>query len=83
MPDAVLRSKVKRMMAETFHVDEARIPDDASLENVPEWDSLAHIELMLALEMQFSVPLPLETMIELVSLDAIENYLLQQQSAAA
>jgi acyl carrier protein len=62
-------------MAETFRVPLDEIPDGATPENVAGWDSLGHIELMLAVEMEFGVPLPTETIIELVSLDAIEGFL--------
>jgi acyl carrier protein len=68
-------------MAATFQVPVARIPDDASPQNVAGWDSLGHIELMLALEMQFGVPLPTEAMIDLVSLEAIERFLRDRAAA--
>ncbi|MDQ3995526.1 MAG: acyl carrier protein [Gemmatimonadota bacterium] len=68
-------------MAATFRVSAARIPDDANPQNVPGWDSLGHIELMLALEMEFGAPLPTEAMIELVSLEAIEGFLRDHATA--
>ena len=82
MREVPLRNKVKGMMAATFHIPASRIPDDATLENVPEWDSLGHIELMLALEMEFGVQLATETIIELVSLEAIEGFLRERVGAA-
>lgn len=80
MRESSIRDRVKQMMAATFHIPVARIPDDATLENVPEWDSLGHIELMLAIEMEFGVQLPTETIIDLVSLDAIEGFLSDRRS---
>jgi acyl carrier protein len=77
-----VREKVKRVMAATFQVPAARIPDDASPHNVAAWDSLGHIELMLALEMEFGVPLPTEAIIDLVSLEAIEGFLRAHTAAA-
>ena len=70
-----IREKVKGVMAATFHVPADQIPDDASPETVKGWDSLGHIELMLALEMEFGVSLPTEKIIDLVSLSAIEDFL--------
>ena len=70
------------MMAAAFHVSAAQIPDDASPQNVAWWDSLGHIELMLALEMEFGVTLPAEAIIDLVSLDAIESFLRDHAPAA-
>lgn len=75
MRESPLREKVKRVMAATFRIPTNRIPDDASPENVAGWDSLGHIELMLALEIEFGVQLPTETIIDLVSLEAIEGFL--------
>jgi acyl carrier protein len=80
--DRAIRENVKRLMAATFRVPASRIPDDATPQNVAEWDSLGHIELMLALEMEFGVPLPTEAIIELVSLEAIEGFLRERASAA-
>jgi acyl carrier protein len=70
-------------MAATFHVPAEQIPDDATPENVKGWDSLGHIELMLALEMEFGVPMPTEQIIDLVSLEAIEGFMQEQEAAAA
>jgi acyl carrier protein len=78
-----IREKVKRIMAATFHVPTADIPNDASPEKLAAWDSLGHIELMLALEMEFGVSLPTESIIELVTLDAIEGFLRDHAPAAA
>jgi acyl carrier protein len=81
VPESPIREKVKRIMAATFRVPAARIPDDATPENVAGWDSLGHIELMLALEMEFGVPLPTEAIIDLVSLEAIEGFLRNHATA--
>jgi acyl carrier protein len=70
-----MRNKIKQLMAGIFQVPAAEIPDDASTETQAEWDSLAHMELMLAVEMEFRVQIPANTMLELVSLEAIEDFL--------
>jgi acyl carrier protein len=76
------RQQVKQVMSKTFRIPEGQIPDDATPERVAGWDSLGHIELMLALEMEFGVPLPAEAMVELVSLEAIEGFLQGHATAA-
>jgi acyl carrier protein len=83
VPESPTREKVKHIMAATFRVPVGQIPDNATPETVAGWDSLGHIELMLALEMEFGVPLPTETIIELVSLEAIEGFLQGQSTAVA
>jgi acyl carrier protein len=83
VPETLIREKVKGVMAATFRVPAEQIPDDAGPEKVAGWDSLGHIELMLALEMEFGVPLPTEAIVDLVSLEAIEGFLQGQATAAA
>jgi acyl carrier protein len=82
MSDPKIRERVKSIMAGVFGIPAARIPDDATIETLPEWDSLGHLEVMLALEMEYGVALPTETMIELVSLQAIATFLSAQAAAA-
>ncbi len=60
-------------MAEVFGVDE--LPENVTTEDVGQWDSLRHLELMLELELEFHIEISSEAMPELVSLDAIEAYL--------
>jgi acyl carrier protein len=61
-------------MGTVFRVDPQAIPDDARSEQLPGWDSLRHLELMLALESEFGVRIPSETMLDLTTLPAIERF---------
>ena len=69
MPD-----RVRHVMANVFGVRAAEIDDGASVETLAGWDSLRHLELMLALEHEFAMQIPAETMLELTSLEAIVDY---------
>jgi acyl carrier protein len=66
--------QLKSILADTFGCTPDEIPDDADLTTVPRWDSLHHLELMLALEAEFDIKIPTEAIIELVSLQKIEDY---------
>lgn len=68
-------------MSEVLEIPAAEIPDDASVENVPGWDSLRQLELMLALELEFGVRVSTEAMLELQSAAAIEDYLAEHEGA--
>ena len=50
-----MQNRIRDIAADVFGVPAAELPDDASNETVPGWDSLHHLELMLALEMEFGV----------------------------
>ena len=70
-----MRERIKQVMAGTFQVSVTEIPDDASIDEFPAWDSLGHLEFMLAIEMEFAVSISTEDILELLWLDAVEDYL--------
>ncbi len=55
MPDAALIAKLRQTMAAIFEMEEASIPEDASPENISKWDSLHHMNLIVALEGAFDI----------------------------
>ena len=73
-----MRERLRELAGETFGVAVAEVPDDASPEVLAQWDSLNHIELMLALELEYGVQISSEVLPELLSLGAIEDYLHEQ-----
>jgi acyl carrier protein len=66
---------LKRILAEIVGCAPEEIPDDAQLTMLAAWDSLRHLELMLALEAEFDVHIQAEEIGELVSLELIDDYL--------
>ena len=70
-----MHERIKQVMADTFLVAVQEIPDDAAADQFPKWDSMAHVELMLALETEFSMRFPTGMMLELLTLEAIAEYL--------
>jgi acyl carrier protein len=70
-----MRERLKQVMAELFACAPEAIPDDATPETLAGWDSLRQVELMLALEQELGVRVPMEEMLELTSLQKIDDYL--------
>src|SRR5579884_4076043 len=70
-----MRERIRRVMAGVFHTEPTELPDDVSSEDLEEWDSLRHLELMLELELEFDIEIDSEAMAELLSRPAIEAYL--------
>ena len=50
-----LEPAIRRVMADVLDIDAESIRDDTSADNVPHWDSANHIQLVLALEEEFSI----------------------------
>jgi acyl carrier protein len=49
---------LKQVMATMLNVDVSVINEYSSMDNVPSWDSLRHMNLVLALEEEFNVTIP-------------------------
>jgi acyl carrier protein len=49
---------LKVLIATMLNVDATTINEDSSMDNVPNWDSLRHMNLVLALEEEFKVTIP-------------------------
>jgi acyl carrier protein len=62
-------------MVEIFQVSENEIPPDLEQEDLENWDSLQHLNLMLALEQEFGVTLDVDELATLTSVPAILKYL--------
>lgn len=49
---------LKQIMAIMLNVKASAINEDTSMDTVPSWDSLRHMNLVLALEEEFKVTIP-------------------------
>jgi acyl carrier protein len=49
---------LKKVMATMLNVEVSMINEDSSMDNVVTWDSLRHMNLVLALEEEFKVTIP-------------------------
>lgn len=75
------RAEVRRLIAEVLHLDLARVPEALSFGDVPEWDSLGHMDLLMTLENRYGVSLNEERIARLVSIDAICREIADNQHA--
>jgi acyl carrier protein len=62
-------------MARTFKIDAAALPPEPDIDNVENWDSLRHTMLLLAIESEYSVSIPLDLGPTLTSQAAIARFL--------
>ena len=64
--------KLKQVMSAVFEIPVESIADDASSDNIENWDSLRHLNLILALEEEFGVSIPDEEVGNLVNYKLIK-----------
>lgn len=50
--------KLKQVMAVVLKVDASSINEESSMDNIKTWDSLGHMNLILALEDEFEIIIP-------------------------
>ena len=62
----------KKVLSEVFYISINEVKDDASIDTIPDWDSLAHTQVMTALEKILDRPLEVDELLEAVSLKGIE-----------
>ena len=67
--------KLKQVLADVFGVDASRIDDEASVDTIEKWDSLNHLNLVLALEEQFKVSLNEEQIVEMLNYPLVKAVL--------
>jgi acyl carrier protein len=77
----LLQADLLSLMAEIFRVEAEQITADAQLGELPQWDSMAHMDLMVALESRFGVEITAETISQLTSFAAIQAHLKGQTRA--
>ena len=67
--------KIKEIMSVVFGVDVALISDNASPDNIPEWESLSHMNLIVALEEAFDIEFTDDQMLEILNYKLLKSIL--------
>jgi acyl carrier protein len=66
-----MHDDIKAIMADVLNIDPDSIDESTSSDTVETWDSLAHINLVSALEQRFTVTLDVEEIEAMLSFTAI------------
>tara|TARA_R110002073_G_scaffold75199_1_gene183507 strand:- start:2370 stop:2606 length:237 start_codon:yes stop_codon:yes gene_type:complete len=67
--------QVKQTIADTLNTSSSSITKDSSAENTDAWDSLAQVNLMIALEQTFDITLDVEDFMKLNSVKSITKFI--------
>lgn len=71
----ILDGRVSDVVAAVFSVDASKMKDSDSPATIAAWDSVGHLQLMLAIEAEFGVTFTPDTMAQLTSVGAIRRHL--------
>ena len=79
--DRRLTSQVQALLLEALQVPEEQVTPELGFGDLPQWDSMGHMEVMMLLESQFDIEITAETIAELTSIPAICKYIQEQNHA--
>jgi acyl carrier protein len=67
--------RVKQIISTLFNVDEKSISPESSPKDIPAWDSMGQLMLVLELEQQYELQIPPEDAEKLTSVSRIVDFL--------
>ena len=70
-----LTSQIQALLVESLRVPTGQVTSELAFGDLPQWDSMGHMEVMMALEAQFGVEINADTIAALTSIPAIVTYI--------
>jgi acyl carrier protein len=67
--------EAKRLLADALRIDPTRIGDKATMRDLPQWDSLAHMELIVLVEENLRVTLSMDEILEMTTIPGLARVL--------
>ncbi len=83
MTEADLSTRLKHLIAHLFKVSPDDLSDEVGPGDIPGWDSLGHVTLMVEIQKQFGTHVPVEDAIEVESIGDIVVLLERLEGSAA
>jgi citrate synthase len=65
---------IDELLARSLRIPRGELKDDLEYGEIRQWNSLAHVNLMLALEEAYGLPIDEDRMVELTSVRAIKDF---------
>lgn len=71
---------IQQLIATALQVPSEQVHPDLAFGDLPQWDSMGHMEVMILLEQHFGIEINNDTIAGLTSISAIQEYLLASPS---
>jgi len=75
-----IATTLKKLMSEILRVPENELTETSSTETIKNWDSLQHLNLMLAIEEHFDIKLDADEIPKATSFSILHNLITKKQS---
>lgn len=66
---------LSKQIADVLQIPEDQITDELAYDQIPQWDSFNHVNLMLMLEASYGIVVDEDLMVELTSVRAMREHL--------
>lgn len=80
-----LNTKLKTIVITTLKIQESDYHDDLTAGDLPQWDSIGHVNLLMAVEHEFQIAFDVTDAIDIESVadlkDMVEKYVGQKPAA--
>ncbi len=73
------KESVKELIAKVLNVSVSAVDDELAVGDIPEWDSLAHMRIIAALESDLGVVLDIEQTLEIEDVEDIVDAVLNNE----
>ena len=80
---SILLQEIRRIAADVLEVPAAQITPKSSTETIASWDSVHHLNLILALEQEFQMQFEPEEIDRMTSIEEMLNVLEKQTSGGS
>lgn len=67
----MMKEKIIRLMEEVLQIPMGTVTENTKMEDLEEWDSLAHVMLIGELEAKLGISIPLDEAVEIISVQEI------------
>ena len=75
MENGNVTEKIVQIFDDIFNIENIKINNNSSQDDIKDWDSVGHVRLMMALEKEFNINIPIEDAIELLIFNDIKDYI--------
>ena len=71
----VLTARVQAALCDALRVPPEQVSPEMAFGDLPQWDSMGHMEVMMGLELHFGIEINPDTIAQLTSIPAICSYI--------
>jgi len=73
-----MEEKLQKLMAEILKLNESAIKDSLEMKKTEGWDSLKHMELIVAFEQEFSIEFTVDEIVTMLNYQEIKRIILEK-----